>query len=47
MKDWGTVREIVLLDRKAEAPKRRRVKRSIEKIVEAGKYDRLTVPSPE
>ncbi|HEV2297650.1 MAG TPA: Holliday junction resolvase-like protein [Candidatus Acidoferrales bacterium] len=43
MKDSGAVREIVLLDRKAEAPKRRRVQRSIEKVVEAGKYDWLTV----
>jgi predicted Holliday junction resolvase-like endonuclease len=43
MKDSGNVREIVLLDRKAEAPKRRRVQRSIEKVVEAGKYDWLTV----
>ncbi len=43
MKDSGIVKEIVLLDRKAEAPKRRRVQRSIEKVVEAGKYDWLTV----
>lgn len=43
MKDSGNVREIVLLDRKAEAPKRRRVQKSIEKVVEAGKYDWLTV----
>jgi predicted Holliday junction resolvase-like endonuclease len=43
MKDSGIVKEIVLLDRKAEVPKRRRVQRSIEKVVEAGKYDWLTV----
>lgn len=43
MKESGIVKEIVLLDRKAEAPKRRRVQRSIEKVVEAGKYDWLTV----
>jgi predicted Holliday junction resolvase-like endonuclease len=43
MKDPGTVREIVLLDRKAEGRTRRRMQRSIEKVVEAGKYDWLTV----
>ena len=43
MKDSGIVKEIVLLDRKAQVPKRRRVQRSIEKVVEAGKYDWLTV----
>jgi predicted Holliday junction resolvase-like endonuclease len=43
MKDLGTVKEIVLLDRKAEAPKRRCVQRSIEKVVEAGKYEWLTL----
>lgn len=43
MKDSGNLREIVLLDRKAEGHKRRRVQRSIEKAVEAGKYDWLTV----
>jgi predicted Holliday junction resolvase-like endonuclease len=43
MKESGNVREIVFLDRNAEAAKRRRVQKSIEKVVEAGKYDWLTV----
>jgi predicted Holliday junction resolvase-like endonuclease len=43
MKDLGAVNEIILLDRKAKSPKRLRVQRSIEKVVEAGKYDWLTI----
>lgn len=43
MKDSGAVREIVLLDRETKSPKRRRVQRSIERVVEAGKYDWLTI----
>lgn len=43
MNESGTIREILFLDRETKAPKRRRLQRSIEKVVEAGKYDWLTI----
>jgi predicted Holliday junction resolvase-like endonuclease len=38
-----TTREILFLDRETKAPKRRHLQRRIEKPVEAGKYDLLTI----
>ena len=43
MKDSDTVREIVFLDRQTISPNRRRLQKSIEKAVECGKYDWLTI----
>lgn len=43
MKEQGTIREIILLDGETRAPDRIRVQKSIEKVIEMGNYEWLTV----
>jgi predicted Holliday junction resolvase-like endonuclease len=43
MKEQGTIREIILLDGETRAPDRIRLQKSIERVVEMGNYEWLTV----
>ncbi len=43
MKEQGTIREIILLDGRTTAPDRMRLQKSIEKVIEMGNYEWLTV----
>jgi len=43
MKEQGTIREIILLDGETRAPDRIRLQKSIEKVIEMGNYEWLTV----
>jgi predicted Holliday junction resolvase-like endonuclease len=43
MKEQGTIKEIILLDGETRAPDRVRLQKSIEKVVEMGNYEWLTV----
>ncbi len=43
MKEQATIREIILLDGETRAPDRIRVQKSIEKVIEMGNYEWLTV----
>jgi len=43
MKSAGPMKQIVFLDRKTRAPDRRRLQRSIEKAIEAEKYEWITI----
>src|SRR2546422_6483974 len=43
MKNSGTIRQILFLDRETKAPGRRSLQRSIEKVVETEKYEWLTI----
>lgn len=43
MKQPGMIREILFLDRETNAPERRRLQRSIEKVVDNGNYEWLTI----
>lgn len=43
MKEQGTIKEIILLDGETRAPDRIRLQKSIEKVIEIGNYEWLTV----
>jgi predicted Holliday junction resolvase-like endonuclease len=43
MKEQGTIKEIILLDGETRAPDRIRLQKSIEKVIETGNYEWLTV----
>jgi len=43
MKDSGSIKEILLLDREAKDGKHRAIQRSIEKVVERENYERQTM----
>jgi predicted Holliday junction resolvase-like endonuclease len=43
MKEQGTIREIILLDGETRAPDRIRLQKSVEKVIETGNYEWLTV----
>lgn len=43
MKEQGTIKEIILLDGETRAPDRIRLQKSIEKVIEMGNYEWLTV----
>jgi hypothetical protein len=43
MKNGNSIKSIVMLDRQTESPEHRRLQKSIERLIERGNYDWLTL----